>query len=359
MTSAPRPRRRMVAAGLALVVMAGTAIVVGPAGADQLSDKRAEAASVAARLAALDGSLREADAQFEEANYRLHQAEQAVAAAERLAAQTKAEMGQREKELSSFAVKAYKGGAEGTTVDALLGDDATSGAIAQSYMTSLSGSRQDIIDALNAARTKAQEDAARLATARAEASTISEQIASVRAQAKAARDEQAALNARVQGELSTLVRQEQERIRQAQAAAAAAARQAAASRAPINVNVPPANGTVANTAIRAGMTKLGATYVWAAAGPSVFDCSGFTQWAFAQAGVSLPHFSGAQYAMTTRISPSQLQPGDLVFWGGGGSAHVAIYIGNDQILHAFGQGVGVTNLDGWWKSPTAYGRLNL
>ena len=363
MSSAPRLRRRLTALGLGLLTVAGAAIVVGPVGADQISDKRAEAAKISARLAELDTSLHAADAQFEEANYKLHLAEEAVAAAERLASQTKAEMDKRQSELKGFAVKAYKGGMEGTGSDALLTDDANTGAISTTYMSSLSGNRQDFVDALNAARDKAEEDAARLSTAQAEAKAINDQIASVRAQAKGARDEQAALNAKVQGELADLVRQEQERIRQAQAAAAAASaaarRSSAGFSSQIAVNVPPANGSISNTAIRAGMTKIGSAYVWAASGPSVFDCSGFTQWAYAQAGVSLPHFSGAQYAMTTRVSRSQLQPGDLVFWGGGGSAHVAIYIGNDQILHAFGPGVGITELDGWWYEPAGYGRLNV
>ena len=354
--------RRSIAIAVGALIVTAAAVVVGPAGADQLSDKRAEAAAVAARLSVLEGSLREADARFEEAKWRLHQVEEAIAAAERLAEQTRAEMEQRESELKGFAVTAYMGGSSTASADALLASDATTSAIASMYTTSLSGNRQDFVDALDAARDRAEEDASRLEAVRAEARAISDQIAEVRAQAKAQRDEQAALNARVQGEVADLVRQEQERIRQAQAAAAAqAAAQRAAtasSRSQVAVDVPPANGSVANTAIRAGMTKLGAAYVWAAAGPSVFDCSGFTQWAFAQAGVSLPHFSGAQYAMSTRIAASQLQPGDLVFWGGGGSAHVAIYIGNDQILHAFGSGVAVTQLTGWWYAPSGYGRLN-
>jgi cell wall-associated NlpC family hydrolase len=63
--------------------------------------------------------------------------------------------------------------------------------------------------------------------------------------------------------------------------------------------------------------------------------------------------------MSTRIAASQLAPGDLVFWGGGGSAHVAIYIGSNQLLHAFGSSVAITELDGWWMTPSGYGRLNL
>jgi cell wall-associated NlpC family hydrolase len=192
-----------------------------------------------------------------------------------------------------------------------------------------------------------------------------DEIEVARNQAQAQRNEQAALNAKVQGEVAELVRREQEAIRAAAAVAAAARRSSnvgSSSRgsSQVSVNVPPANGSVANAAIRAGLIKVGSPYVWAAGGPSAFDCSGFTQWAFGQAGIRLPHYSGAQYAMTTRISASQLQPGDLVFWGGSGSAHVAIYMGNDQLVHAFGSGgVDVTALDGWWMPPSGYGRLNL
>jgi cell wall-associated NlpC family hydrolase len=355
---------RTLAVMLGLAVVAG--LVVQPVGADQLSDKRAEATKIAARLSELDASMMEVNARFEAANFKLHQAEAEVAEARRMATITKAEMEKRAGELRGYAVQAYKGGSDGPEADALLTADASSGVISKTYMASLSGNRQDYVDALNAARTQAEEDATRLAQAEAEAKASADEIEVARNQAQAQRNEQAALNAKVQGEVAELVRREQEAIRAAAAAAAAAARRSSnvgsSSRgsSQVSVNVPPANGSVANAAIRAGLTKVGSPYVWAAGGPNAFDCSGFTQWAFGQAGISLPHYSGAQYAMTTRISASQLQPGDLVFWGGSGSAHVAIYMGNDQLVHAFGSGgVDVTALDGWWMRPSGYGRLNL
>lgn len=364
----PRRTFRSVVRVRTLAVMLGLAVVAGlvvqPVGADQLSDKRAEAAKIAARLSELDASMMEVNARFEAANFKLHQAEAEVAEARRMATITKAEMEKRAGELRGYAVKAYKGGTDGPETDALLTADASSGVISKTYMSSLSGNRQDYVDALNAARTQAEEDATRLAQAEAEAKASSDEIETARNQAQAQRDEQAALNSKVQGEVADLVRKEQQAIAAAAAAAAAARRNSnvgTSSRgsSQVPVNVPPANGSVANAAIRAGLTKIGSPYVWAASGPNVFDCSGFTQWAFGQAGVSLPHYSGAQYAMTTRISASQLAPGDLVFWGGGGSAHVAIYMGNNQLVHAFGSQVAVTELDGWWMTPSGYGRLNL
>ena len=97
------------------------------------------------------------------------------------------------------------------------------------------------------------------------------------------------------------------------------------------VNVPASGG--AATAIAAARSKLGSAYVWAAAGPSTFDCSGLTMWAWAQAGVSLPHSSSMQYSSGTRVSASSLQPGDLVFYGSP-IHHVALYVGGGQVIHA-------------------------
>ncbi len=66
------------------------------------------------------------------------------------------------------------------------------------------------------------------------------------------------------------------------------------------------------------VTGLGRPYVRGAAGPSAFDCSGFTRWAWQAAGIDLPHYSGAQWAQTERIAVEDLQPGDIVFfWGPG------------------------------------------
>ena len=81
------------------------------------------------------------------------------------------------------------------------------------------------------------------------------------------------------------------------------------------------------------MAQRGKPYVWAAAGPGSFDCSGLTMYAYAAAGVSLPHSSRMQSQMGQPVSRDQLQPGDLVFFYSPVS-HVGIYIGNGQMVHA-------------------------
>ena len=102
----------------------------------------------------------------------------------------------------------------------------------------------------------------------------------------------------------------------------------------------PASGR-AGAAVQYALAQVGDAYVYGAAGPSAFDCSGLTMMAWAQAGVGLPHSSGAQMGSGPSISQSQLQPGDLVFYYSPVS-HVGMYIGNGMIVHAANPGSGVT-----------------
>ena len=88
------------------------------------------------------------------------------------------------------------------------------------------------------------------------------------------------------------------------------------------------HGGVVNVAL----AQLGKPYVWAAAGPDTFDCSGLVVYSFAQLGISLPHSSYALWNMGVPVSEDQLQPGDLLFFDGLG--HVGMYIGGGQFVHA-------------------------
>jgi cell wall-associated NlpC family hydrolase len=93
-------------------------------------------------------------------------------------------------------------------------------------------------------------------------------------------------------------------------------------------------------AVAYAKAQVGKSYVYGAAGPDAFDCSGLTMAAWSQAGVSLPHSSSAQYSSGPHISESELQPGDLVFYYSPIS-HVGMYIGNGQIVNALNPGAGV------------------
>jgi cell wall-associated NlpC family hydrolase len=105
------------------------------------------------------------------------------------------------------------------------------------------------------------------------------------------------------------------------------------------------------------MQYLGTPYVWGGMSPSGFDCSGFTSYVYAQAGVSLPHHAASQFSYGTPVSQDELAPGDLVFFDGLG--HVGIYIGAGQFIHSphTGDVVKISSLyDSWYASTWVGGR---
>ena len=101
-------------------------------------------------------------------------------------------------------------------------------------------------------------------------------------------------------------------------------------------SLPPIVGgsSKAQRALALALAQRGKPYVWGAAGPSTFDCSGLTMWAYGKVGINLPHYTGSQWNSGTHISSvSQLQPGDLVFFYSD-LHHMGMYIGNGMMVHA-------------------------
>jgi cell wall-associated NlpC family hydrolase len=108
-----------------------------------------------------------------------------------------------------------------------------------------------------------------------------------------------------------------------------------------NITIPTAN-TVGAQALQAAIAKEGDPYVWGAAGPGQFDCSGLVVWAYAQEGIALPHYTGSLWNSGVHVARNDLEPGDLVFFFSDIS-HVGIYIGNGLMIDApnFGETVKV------------------
>jgi len=112
------------------------------------------------------------------------------------------------------------------------------------------------------------------------------------------------------------------------------------------VMAPPLTAAQLTAALRAAESRRGLPYVWGAAGPSSFDCSGLVEWSFAQAGVSMPRVAADQARAGLAVPVSQLQPGDLLFYhtdptAPGYISHVAIYLGNGWMIQAPQPGMNV------------------
>ncbi|AXI76409.1 C40 family peptidase [Peterkaempfera bronchialis] len=115
--------------------------------------------------------------------------------------------------------------------------------------------------------------------------------------------------------------------------------------------------TLSAKALRIAAAKRGAPYVFGAAGPSRFDCSGLVMWSYRKAGKNLPRTAQAQYNKTRHIGQNSRRPGDLVFFHRGSSVyHVGIYAGSGRIWHAPHRGARV-RLERIWTKSVWYGRI--
>ncbi|MCX6470638.1 C40 family peptidase [Williamsia herbipolensis] len=99
------------------------------------------------------------------------------------------------------------------------------------------------------------------------------------------------------------------------------------------------NGALGQRAASAALTRIGSPYVYGAAGPRAFDCSGLVYWSFKQAGKTIPRDSYGQLGGGRPVSESDLRPGDVVIFNGG--SHAGLYIGNGMIVHSSTEGVPV------------------
>ncbi|MBV9950640.1 MAG: C40 family peptidase [Acidimicrobiia bacterium] len=371
---------RFVAGVLALATAAVPIAAATGAYGDPIGDKRAEAERVANKLDALENEAEILAEQYNDARLALSDVQQKVAAVKARVAATNAELAKRRDNVASYAVNAYMMGDQGgTATDVLASTDGNEVGRREGYTSAAIGDREDLLDRLHTAKAEAEVQTTALHEAEQSAEAAKAKVDAKRKAAQSAVDEQQQVVSKVKGELARLVAAEQRR----QAAAAAARARAAARRTASHVSTshpvvdepaappvdspssppspPVANppvGVGADAAIAAARSVLGVRYTWGGASPSTgFDCSGLVMWAWAHGGRSLPHSSAAQYSSTQHISMSDLQPGDLVFYGSP-IHHVALYIGGGQIIHAphTGSYVQVASVY-YWSDVAGAGRV--
>jgi cell wall-associated NlpC family hydrolase len=370
--------------GSLLASLATLVTIASPASADAVSDKQAQAAQIAEQLDGLQRKQMSLEQTFDEANLKLDQANKDIAAAQTRVDQVSQEVDQHRAEVRLYAIQAYMNDGDGGTMDALLSAEGDKAPQKAGYLDAATNNRKDSVDLLSASKHKLDDQIAQLDQAKGDAQADTDQASQAKADNDDAVAEQSRIQSQIQGDLSQLVAQQQAAIAQQQAQANQAQLSALAA-ADANNPKPAANGfststtgatsttgstgTTGTTARPAGpsapapaptpaprpttpstpaptvpssgkgaaaasiaMGEIGVPYVYGGASPAGFDCSGLVMWAYAQVGVSLPHPTTAQWAVTQPISMSQLQVGDLVFFYGLG--HVGIYIGGGMVVHA-------------------------
>lgn len=335
---------RCAAALVALSVALATPAV---AVADRISDARAKAADVQRQIDALDTKASIADEDYNQAREK-HAAlsARAQAAASRVALLT-ARKAVLQTALDTRADQTYRSDGPLGALAILLG----SRTLAEFTWTADVMTRLNEQDAATVAELKRTEADAR----RTEATLVASRTEAARAEkvmASNARTVQAQLAARTQvlaglsADIKALIAQEQARqVAAARARYLALQARRRVSRPPksssggpsgggwLDVGGNPPTSSKGAAAVYWAEKALGSRYVWAAAGPSTFDCSGLTMWAYRHVGVSLPHSSRDQIHYGARVSRANLQPGDLVFFYSP-IHHVGMYVGNGYFIEA-------------------------
>jgi cell wall-associated NlpC family hydrolase len=248
----------------------------------------------------------------------LEEQEAAAAAAEQAAADAREELGELDDQIRQIARTAYT--SDGLSeLDVMLTSDS-----AEDFLSSLgtldaiAGHTSDVLADVSARAEDADEAQADAAEAAAEAQRAYDEIVAQQAEL----EEQVA---DYEAQFEALTAEQQEEV-----VAAHVGEAVAPAAVPTTVV---AAGPAAQVAVNTALAQVGDPYVWGAGGPDAFDCSGLTQYAYSAAGIALPHSSGMQSQMGSAVSVDQLQPGDLLFYYSP-TSHVAMYIGNGQMVHA-------------------------
>lgn len=347
MARLPRHFVRLGAIAVTTASLLSGVVASQPAAARSVKDQIAAAHQ---QLQALNNQAETASEQYNAARIKLAAAQQDAARANASLATARDQLTSLQASVGKFAVAAYRGGSSNSVLE-LISDGS-----AATYLSQISS-----MQAVSAgqARTLAQVDAARRVEAAAQSvasAALAKQKAATAAMSSS-RDQILAAAAKEKKVLSGLQAREAAIVKAAkqQAARLAALREAARLRAaqqataqaasaisgPVGAVVQPvvSGSGGARVAVEWAYREIGKPYVWAAAGPNSFDCSGLTQYVWGKAGVYLGHYTGDQWNEGAHVTRAQIQPGDLVFFAYNTSQpstihHVGIYVGGGMMIDA-------------------------
>ncbi|WP_308800329.1 NlpC/P60 family protein [Streptomyces sp. NEAU-H3] len=237
------------------------------------------------------------------------------------------ELNEQRQSLGAVAAAQYRSGGIDPSVQLFLSADPDSFLQQAGALDQLSAQQTQQLKQIQAKQRK-------LAQERKEAADKLADLADTRKELGKKKSEVKAKLAEAQRILNSMTAAEKAAMQAEQDRANRASARTALTSAPGTVANPGKGSGMAGAAFSAAQSQLGKPYVFGATGPSSYDCSGLTSWAYRQAGVSLPRTSQAQANAGTRIySQSQLQVGDLVLFYGD-LHHIGLYAGNGQVLHA-------------------------
>jgi len=358
-------RRRLACLGI-VATLIGTAgmAAAGPASADVAQEIR----DTQTRLDSLNIQAEAAAERYNAGRIALAAAQQRASTARQRLAREDTAVAALRQQAGAFAAQAYMSGPAGQVLGQLGTLDRISRTQAE-VMAGLATARHRQAAAADDAQAAVQQTDATVKSLQSDKQSVETAASQAQGlladlQAKQARLIQAAKDAVARKAAQAQAAALAEQARQAAVALAAfRAQPVAVEKAVVKAVVkavpsvpsrPSYSGSAAQTAVKVAKDQLGKSYLYGASGPDHFDCSGLTMYAYAAAGISLSHFTGAQWNEGRHVSQSELMPGDLIFFEKS-LGHMGMYIGNGQFIHAphTGDVVKINSLSGYYQSEYA------
>jgi cell wall-associated NlpC family hydrolase len=327
---ANRRRIRHLALVSAAAAVAALIPVLGPsAGADPAPPSRPTVADIQRQLGELALTNSQLVEQYDQVQGDVQVKTHAAKQAQQLAARADRAFALARDQLGMAAAAMYEGGAFSATGALLTSSSGESYLDQLQTLSMISSHTAQIVDNLNGAKAKADGAHKKADALLASATKKRDALAAKRKQVQQQLD-------KYEHTLGLLTAQQraayQRRVNPAVSSSTVSQ---------LRVSTPPAPSQAAAQAVKFALAQVGKPYVFGAAGPDSYDCSGLTMAAWASAGVSLPHSAADQYNYGTHVSFDQLQPGDLMFFYTP-IGHVTIYIGNGLMVSAPTEGENVS-----------------
>lgn len=342
-----------------VAVLSGTVVLATrPASGDSVSSARATADAIESQLTAAQNEMSALSQQYDAAAARLKSINADIAVTQTTIENDQKQVSHDRSTLSNAAIANYVSDGSASSDNPIFsGNEKTVGA-ATEYNQIAEGDINLAMDNLHTAENTLNAQQAQLQEQQGQAAqAVATEQAAVTQNAQEIQTQKNAL-AQENTQIANLIKQQQTaeiqaeaRVTQARIAQASTVSTVSSLAHGLNTAAPPPTAAGGLGAVQAAESQEGVPYRWAGDSPKGsadpgFDCSGLTAWSWEQVGVNLPHYSGGQMGDTTPVPLSDLQPGDLLFYGPGGSEHVAMYVGPGTMIEApyTGQVVHLTSL---------------